>query len=188
MVKNPLLSTIRSHIRRRWRGWANRRTPASDRRRFDCRSIFILPTAAGMVFGLLLVVMLLTGINYQNSLIYLLTFLLGALFVAAMHQTHSNLNGIEVALLQAGEGFAGDGIPFRFVFQAPGEATAIELSDEAGQVVTVSVPGHGRIEGTLQIPSRERGYLCPERVRLETRFPFGLLKAWSWLRPVTAAL
>src|SRR5690554_7811058 len=110
MVKNPLLSTIRSHIRRRWRAWANRRTPAQDRRQFDRRSIFILPTTAGVVFGLLLVVMLLTGINYQNSLIYLLTFLLGALFVAAMHQTHNNLNGLELTLIQAGEGFAGDPI------------------------------------------------------------------------------
>lgn len=185
---NSLLYAIRSYIRKRWRAWANRRTPAHDRRQFDRRSIFILPTTAGMVFGLLLVVMLLTGINYQNSLIYLLTFLLGALFVAAMHQTHNNLNGLELTLLQAGEGFAGDPIAFRFAFQAPRDATAIELTDEAGQSVMVSVLGQGRAEGTLQIPSRARGYLRPDRVRLETRFPFGLLKAWSWLRPVTAAL
>ena len=52
-----LLYAIRLHIRKRWRTWANRRTPAHDRRQFDRRSIFILPTTAGMVFGLLLVVM-----------------------------------------------------------------------------------------------------------------------------------
>ncbi|MGM0569216.1 DUF58 domain-containing protein [Marinobacter sp.] len=183
-----MLSAIRSHTRKRWRSWINRRIPVDDRRDFDRRCIFILPTAAGWVFGLLLVVMLLTGINYQNSLIYLLTFLLGALFVAAMHQTHNNLSGLQLALLQPGEGFAGDAIPFRFVLQGPHEATAIELGAEAGGPIILSVVGSERIEGTLQIPSRERGFLRPDRVRVETRFPFGLLMAWSWLRPATPAL
>jgi len=187
-VKRPLLSTIRSNIRKRWQAWINRRIPVDDRRRLDRHSIFILPTAAGLVFGLLLVVMLLTGINYQNSLIYLLTFLLGALFVAAMHQTHNNLSGLELTLLQPGEGFAGEPIPFRFVLQAPHDATAIALGEEAGGAVTLSVSGHDRVEGTLQVASRERGYLRPQRLRVETRFPFGLLMAWSWLRPVTPAL
>lgn len=188
MVKSLLLSTIRSNMYKRWQGWVNRRTPAGDRRQFDRRSIFILPTGAGLVFGLLLVVMLLTGINYQNSLIYLLTFLLGALFVAAMHQTHNNLSGLELAVIQAGEGFAGEAIPFRFALQAPHEAPAIELMTDASDPVVLSLPAHDRIEGTLQVPSRERGFMRPRRVRVQTRFPFGLLVAWSWLRPATPAL
>lgn len=181
------MSVIRRKARQRWKAWINRRIPRDDQRRLDRRSVFILPSAAGLVFGLLLLVMLLTGINYQNSLIYLLTFLLAALFVAAMHQTHNNLSGLDLALLQPGEGFAGDPIAFRFALQASHPATAIELSSDAG-AVSLSVPANERVDGTLQIPSRERGYLLPDRVRVETRFPFGLLVAWSWLRPATAAL
>lgn len=180
--------SIRDKIRQRWQAWIRRRIPRDDQCHLDRRSIFILPTGAGGVFGVLLLVMLLTGINYQNSLIYLLTFLLGALFVSAMHQTHNNLSGLDLAMLKPGEGFAGEAIPFRIRLQAGHQATAIELGSGSGPLVSLSVPKHELVDSTLQVPSRERGYLLPERVRVETRFPFGLLVAWSWLRPATAAV
>jgi hypothetical protein len=97
-------------IRSRWptwvRNWINRRIPRSDVQLLTQRNLFILPTAAGVVFGMLLLIMLITAINYQNSLIYLLTFLLGAVLVGAMHQTHRNLSDLDLTLVQAGEGFA----------------------------------------------------------------------------------
>ena len=78
-------------LRARGRQWADRRIPRADWQEFSQRNIFILPTGAGVVFGVLLLIMLITGINYQNSLIYLLTFLLGAILVPyrcalALHQ------------------------------------------------------------------------------------------------------
>lgn len=186
--KEVLLPSFRDTVKQRWRGWVNRRIPRDDRRHLDRRSIFILPTGAGNVFGILLVVMLLTGINYQNSLIYLLTFLLGALFVAAMHQTHNNLSGVDVTLLKPGEGFAGDTIVFRVRLQASHDAPAIDVSSDHAAGSSLSVPGNELVDGSIEVPSRERGYLLPDRIRVETRFPFGLLVAWSWLRPATSAI
>ncbi len=170
---------------RRWQRWVNRRISPADNRRFDRKTIFILPTGAGVGFGLLLLVMLITGINYQNSLIYLLTFILGAVFTAAMHQTHNNLSGVEMTLLKPGEGFAGEAVPFPVRLQSGHEALAIELVTGASPAVVLSVPEGELADGTLLVQSRERGYLLPDRIRIETRFPFGLLKAWSWLRPIT---
>ncbi|MEO7493807.1 MAG: DUF58 domain-containing protein, partial [Massilia sp.] len=36
---------------------------------------------------------------------------------------------------------------------------------------------------TLSAPSRERGWMAPPRVRLVTRFPLGLFRAWSYWQP-----
>ncbi|MBL3825634.1 MULTISPECIES: DUF58 domain-containing protein [unclassified Marinobacter] len=180
-MKNP--------FRNRFSRWINRRIPRSDLQTFSQKNIFILPTGAGVVFGLLLVIMLLTGINYQNSLIYLSTFLLGAVFVGAMHQTHRNLSGLELTLVQPGEGFAGDDIPFRFRLKAGrDDAIAILLSCEESGLAPVHVHSGQSQDVTLPVHSAHRGYLRPDRVRIETRFPFGLLKAWSWLRPVSAGV
>ena len=88
------MGMIKHSVGRRFSRWINRRIPRSDNVLFSQKNIFILPTGAGVVFGILLLIMLITGINYQNSLIYLLTFMLGALFVGAMHQTHRNLSGL----------------------------------------------------------------------------------------------
>ena len=186
--KEVPLPRMTETVTQRWYRWVNRRIPRQDQYHLDRRSIFILPTGAGAVFAVLLVVMLLTGINYQNSLIYLLTFLLGALFVAAMHQTHNNLSGVDITLLRPGEGFAGEPIPFRIRLQAGHDAPAIDLSTSARLPARLSVTGNEQVDGTLEVPSRERGYLLPDRVRVETRFPFGLLMAWSWLRPATPAI
>lgn len=172
-----------------WQNWVDRRVPRDDTRVFGQKNIFIVPSAAGVVFGLLLLVMLLTGINYQNSLIYLLTFLLGTVFVAAMHQTHRNLSGLQITLVKAGEGFAGDAIPFVFRASAPNhDALAITLSHDQTRVDQQHVMAGKPLDMQVLVPSRARGYLVPTRIRVETRFPFGLLVAWSWLRPASAGL
>ena len=62
-----------------WQRWVNRRLPRSDCQQFSQKNLFILPTGAGVVFCVLLLIMLITAINYQNSLIYLLTFVLGGI-------------------------------------------------------------------------------------------------------------
>jgi len=59
-----------------WR-WVNRRIPRADEYRLGRRNIFVLPTREGLMFAGLLILCLLTGINYQNSLIYLFTFFWG---------------------------------------------------------------------------------------------------------------
>ena len=128
-------------IRSRFQSWINRRIPRSDVQVLTQRNLFILPTAAGVMFGLLLLIMLLTGINYQNSLIYLVTFLLGAVFVGAMHQTHRNLSGLELTLVQAAEGFAGDDVIFRLRAAAgKDDAIALTLSAEDLSVPVGHVP------------------------------------------------
>ena len=180
---------MRNSLNTRWRRWINRRIPRADSQILSQKNIFILPTAAGVVYGLLLLIMLITGINYQNSLIYLLTFLLGAVFVGAMHQTHRNLSGLAVALVRPGEGRAGDDVPFLLRVTAGKDAgLGLVLSVEDSSVEGVHVsPGESR-DVVLPVPSAYRGYLRPDRIRIETRFPFGLLKAWSWLRPASSGV
>ncbi|MCH8499059.1 MAG: DUF58 domain-containing protein [Marinobacter sp.] len=172
-----------------WSRWLDRRIPRNDRARLSQRNLFILPTSAGVVFGLLLLITLITGINYQNSLILLLTFFLGAVFVAAMHQTHSNLSGVEFTLVSAGEGFAGEAIPFVVRATSPDhEAIALTLVAADGSPVTASIKAGEYQDVTLLRSARQRGYVSLGDVRVETRFPFGLLKAWSWVRPGTLGI
>lgn len=176
-------------FRKRWQAWLRRRLPRSDSRTFGQKSIFIVPSGAGAMFGVLLLAMLVTGINYQNSLIYLVTFLLGSVFVGTMHQTHRNLSGLRLDLIDAGEGVAGEPVPFRFRLTASGDdAVAITLSAEGCDCVTTHVPAGEFRDLVLWLPSATRGYLRPEKIRIETRYPFGLLKAWSWIRPASAGV
>src|SRR5699024_2538312 len=74
--------------------WLKKRIPASSQVRLNHRRIFIMPTRAGMGLLLLLLIMLIGAINYQNSLIYAVVFLLGSLFWVGLHHTYRNLAGL----------------------------------------------------------------------------------------------
>ena len=72
------------------------RKPREGRIRLDRNHVYILPTASGAGFALLLVVMLVTSLNYNVSLGFLLTFVLAGVAASAMWQTHRNLVDLEV--------------------------------------------------------------------------------------------
>lgn len=61
--------------------------------RLERRRIYILPTRGGLAFGGLLLLMLLAGLNYTNSLALFLTFLLTAFALVVMQLCHRNLLG-----------------------------------------------------------------------------------------------
>ena len=53
--------------------------------------VFILPTQAGLMFGVVLVAMLIAATNYNNNMGFLFTFLLAALGLTSMLHTYRNL-------------------------------------------------------------------------------------------------
>ena len=53
----------------------------------------------------------------------------------------------------------------------------------SGAQMVVDVPGGGAAEAVLAVPAARRGWLPLGRVMLETRFPLGLFRAWSYVEP-----
>ncbi|WP_434543329.1 DUF58 domain-containing protein [Halopseudomonas sabulinigri] len=179
--------------------WLKRRIPAAQQVTLDHRRIFILPSRAGMAFLLLLAILLVGAINYENSLVYGLTFLLLSLFWVALHHSYRNLAGISLRATGGRPVFAGELVPLGLVLLSPGrERQALRLSWPQVAPQQLDVSADGETSATLYYPSQRRGWLQPERLRIETRFPLGWFAAWSLLdlnwrvlvypRPVQAPL
>jgi len=103
---NPL-AALPTLVRARVEEWMRRRQgldvlPVTLER----RRLYILPTGAGVAFGMLLLLMLIAGLNYGNSLALFLTFSLAAFALVAMQQCHRNLLGIAVISASAPAVFA----------------------------------------------------------------------------------
>src|ERR1700689_971966 len=73
----------------------------------QARRIYILPTGAGVAAAALLFVMLLAGMNYNNSLALLLFFMLCGVTLVSMHQCHGMLAGLTVRRAAADDSYAG---------------------------------------------------------------------------------
>lgn len=169
-------------VRSLWQRWIARRIPPAPSLQLNQRRIFIVPSGQGAAFGLALLLLLLTAINYQNSLAYALTFLLLSLFIVAILHTYRNLGGLRLTALGAAPVFVGEQACFRVRLEGEGRARrAIGLGWSTDSLVYADVRGQGAEELLLTLPAIRRGWLRPGRMRVESRFPLGLLVAWSWL-------
>lgn len=171
-----------------WRPWLRRwvfkGVPAGKSRvRLRYRRLYILPTRNGALFAAMLVAMWLGGINYNNSMIYLLTFLLSSIAIVSILHTFRNLIGLEVTPLPAEPVFAGEvaRFPLKITNAQHRPRTAIGLQYKGELQGLADVPANGSAQLALQLQSHRRGRLRADRCALITIFPTGLFRAWSWL-------
>ena len=150
------------------------------------RRVYIMPTRIGMMFAATLLIMLVGSINYVLSLGFMLTFLLGGLALAGMVHTVRNLARLVIVSGRAEPVFAGEAAQFRIYIEnpAPWVRPAVMVRHEAsGAQMVADLPASATAEIVLQVPAGRRGWLPLTRVRLETRYPIGLFRAWSYVQP-----
>ena len=175
---------LRARIDRRYRAWLDHRLPEVISCRLENRRLFIFPSPAGGLFGALLVVLWLTATNFENNLIFGLTFLLAGLFVVAIFHTYANLHGIEVGPLRAGTGFAGESVDLVIELHSPGRRRRerICLGFATGDERILDLAPGARCRLRLPVTAVRRGWLDPGRLRVQSCHPLGLLRVWSQLR------
>lgn len=150
--------------------------------RLHQRRVFVLPTPAGLAFAIVLLLMLIGSINYNLSLGYLLTFLLGGLGLVTILHTFSNLLNLELISGRVAPVSAGDIAHFQLQFRSDKPRPALELSTpHSASLLTLAAAGQWQAE--VPLPTRQRGWQQPGRITLSTRFPLGLVRAWSYLTP-----
>ena len=192
-----MIATVLSGPRRRLRAWWQSRHPRTDTWTLTQRNIYILPTRAGFVFAAVLLVMLLAAINYQLSLGYVLTFLLAGAGFVSMHLTHNTLRGLTLHLKPPQPGFAGQALPLEVVLTSParlqhGVGLGFQADEDdharAAADVFVDVPAGGQASAHLAFVPPRRGLHDVPALRAETRYPFGLFRAWTVWRPAARVL
>ena len=185
----------------RWQHWWSARHPRADTHRLTQRNLYILPTRPGLFFGATLAVLLLASINEQLSLGFALSFLLAGAGLASMLATHANLRGLDLDLRPPEPVEAGSEAPLLLRLHNRGAARyGIALGvdrrewrqflkdDPMSGSAWVDVPalGHGQVR--VALPALPRGLHPLPTLRLETRFPLGLFRAWSYWRPSSTLL
>ncbi len=171
-------------MQRRLAAWIRRRQgldqlPVTLQR----RRLYILPTRTGIAYGVLLFLMLIAGLNYANSIALLVTFLLAALGLVAMHACHRNMLGLGVVDLSCQDSFAGEqaALQLRLANGTAQPRIGIELETPGQAPVSCTAPANGDTLVTLHIATPRRGSQPVGRLRIMTTWPFGLFCAWTWL-------
>lgn len=181
-VSGPL-QQLQAGAQKRYKRWINRRIPPARTVTLDQKRIFIFPSRVGIFFLLTLLVMLVAAINYQNNMTFALTFLLANLFVIAVLHTFANLSGLTVQAVRANPVFAGQKAEFELQLSRRGKRRhrALRLQWSDSDAVTVSLEDATEQTVKLYLRTSERGWHSPGRLLIETRYPLGILRAWTWI-------
>ena len=181
-----------SFVRKRFRAWWQARLPRTDTQLLTQGNIYILPTRAGWMFGLTLLILLLASVNYQLNLGYVLTFLLAGSGVVSMHITHGTLRGLTLHLRPVAPAFAADPAVLDVVMTSPASARfgiGLRLLDAPGSTLAwTNVPAGGQATAHVSFVPALRGLHEVPTLSVETRFPLGLFRAWTVWRPAARLL
>lgn len=151
------------------------------------KRVYILPTRHGLILGAVLLAMLFAAINYNNSLAYMLCFLIASLALVSMVHTHYNLEGLTVQAGQATPTFAGGHVRLSLCLHNPSRRARYALYLDHKDVkpaglhgVVPSIEAASSVSLVLSMPAPRRGRHRLQRLTVSTRYPLGLFRAWFW--------
>ena len=153
--------------------------------------VYILPTRFGYAFALLTLVMVLTAMNYSNSMAFALTFMLIGLGLLAMNHTHGNLVNVEVRAGPVAPVFAGETAHFEVHLLNPAVRTRYSLGVGWPRAPVANVGDVGPDDTVvlkLPLAAARRGWLPARVFAVSTEFPLGMFHAWTWLELDMACL
>ncbi|MCK6393715.1 DUF58 domain-containing protein [Zoogloea sp.] len=154
------------------------------------RRIFVLPTRFGLAFALTLLVMLLASINYTLSLGFALTFLIGSVAWVSIHHAFRNLVGLSVTPGKAEAVFCGSPARFGIILNNPAlrprqglHLASSRASEALHSAAPFDIEACSSTVQDIHLATHHRGWLPLPRLTLETRYPLGLIRAWSLFQP-----
>lgn len=154
------------------------------------RRVYVLPTRAGLAYAAALGVILLGAMNYNLSLGHALVFLLAGLGIVTILHTFRNLALISIRPGRCDPVFAGGMAQFDLVLenQRADARTSLRLWVANDTAIEVDIGPRASTVATLNVAATRRGWLPLPRVTIETTWPLGLVRAWSYAVPDLSCL
>lgn len=159
-----------------------RRGPVTLPFNLEYRHIFVLPTAFGLGFGLMLLFMALGGLNFSNNMALLLVFLLAVIAQLTTVLAYRNLVGVSIGSVRAEPVFCQEPAHFDVYLTNPEERPRLAIQAgiaESRDCIDLAMHSSGKL--TLCQATTKRGWLKMEDFHLETRYPLGMFRAWAWV-------
>jgi uncharacterized protein (DUF58 family) len=192
-------------LRKRFWTWWQSRLPLTDTWTLTQRNVYILPTRAGWMLAMTLLVLLIASINYQLNLGYLLTFMLAGAAVVGMHVTHGNLRGLTMNLIANYADSTSGNNAISHIFagsmahlqvrlthgrKAQRPSIGLALLDEAHAPhwAWADVPAQGTSTVHVAFKAERRGLHRVPDLQAETRYPLGTFRVWTVWRPQSQVL
>ena len=150
----------------------------------DHRHLYIVPSKTGVFFIFILFIIFIGAINYENSMAFLLCFLLTSIALICMIYTHLNIKNIQLETTTATNVFAEQNALFPITLKHTNLQNSVCIYIEADgnpaiEITSLKPAKEQKIK--LAVKTTQRGYQTLPRIKVHTLYPLGLFYAWSWI-------
>jgi len=146
------------------------------------RRIYILPTYYGVLFAMLLMLLLVGATNYNNSLGFVLTFLLTSIGLVSIIHTYRNLLQLKISTGKASAVFCGSMATFHLQLEnrdkRPRYNICARFKETSPAIININ---DEMVEIKLTCTTTQRGWQTMGRITIDSVFPLGLCRAWSYI-------
>ena len=176
---------MRQYLEQRLTKWLRNRIPAAKAHQLTSQNIFIFPSLFGFAYLFTVLIIFLLGTNYQNNIILMFSFLLASIFVTTMILAFQNLNGLSVTRSAEPKGFAQQmsylGVALESTKKHSYLEFEVELTRKDKKLLELYRPQLEPVMLDVPVFGASRGVKSLPRVRVSSRFPFGLFTTWTRL-------
>lgn len=169
-------------MRRRWDQWAKKRNLPGNPQILNSHNLYILPSRFGWAYGVVVIIVFISAVNYQINTLFLYAFLLSIIGIVTTLESHANLKNLSIKCIAIEDTEQGKPAKITLFIQANGKARySIEFQIlSQGKILIEKVPAEG-LNFTLPIETEKRGYFTLPPIVISTDFPFGIFRVWSYL-------
>lgn len=154
------------------------------------KRIYIVPTKAALGLVVVILLLFLLGVNFQNALVYAVCFWLLALLLLNLFYTWRNLLGLQLTAVGIEPCFAGEMavLEVELRCQPQQRKFALTVAWEGQDETQTDLVSSQVARVKLSHPTRMRGRFEPPRLCVRSRYPTGLALAWAYFVPPVRGL
>jgi len=181
--------SIRESLNSNYERWIAKNITPREQVTLNRKNIFIVPTRNGLLFVFSSGLVFIAAINYAVSLAFALAFLMVSIFILSILHSFNNLNQLTLTSRSAQDVFCGEDASFQvelsrspkrrheaLEFNFP---NSLSMSGAKGSTSYSDLVARDTEEVKVFALAQRRGEFKAPRLRVLTRFPLGLCRAWS---------
>jgi uncharacterized protein (DUF58 family) len=181
--------SLRGALNKNFQRWMAKKNPPRELVTLNRKNIFIVPTRNGLLFVFTSGLVFIAAINYAVSLAFALAFLMVSIFILSILHSFNNLNQLTLSSRSTADVFCGEQARFRVqLSRSPKrrhESLEMNFYHFSASSKTNSTTSYTSLvaQDTEEVGvftlAAKRGEFKAPRLRVLTRFPLGLCRAWS---------
>ena len=163
-----------------WQNWLAKRFQMQDEKTLSQRDVLVFLFQQGYLYVVLIILTFIAGVNYANNLILGFCFLISAILCISFYLTFKQLHGLQIGLHVQDVGQVGKPLLLSLYLRQPTAQVRylyVKTDDQIQQCKLTET----QYKLALSFTPAERGQFQFPVVQIYTVYPFGLVRAWSYL-------